>query len=448
VRSTSRRLKGFWRAVLHRAIVALVCVTIGMDSASACRWLRRRCRPRCCQQPCPQQICPPEDSCAVIAIPARPGDGMATRKDREDAGRSLPPKDAPASAPPIALAPAAPTNAASEPVPTRLSPRQGDETSRRPDEPSVPVEPEPNPAMVETMQVAPRPADADAPPEKPEPSKLRRMAAAGPLLPSLPSLDVEAVRRMYRQILDVMIAPVAAEEIGPASDAAKAAVPMRPLAPLPPDGPALPARLPDNLFDEPSGSPAAAPRQDHPRRRPARTTGENFFDAADGEQPVPDQNEKAGDPQAATPASLPPSESTPAAEGGPEAVESGGSRPPQPGSAAVESAAPVSALLSVSASPRRLWVDITGQWSTTGRLVDVGPGQVRILKFNGRLTTVSLRQLSDHDRRYAQGVYERIVQARRRAATVALREDVTESRGVSLAGKGGSGEFGGAGATN
>lgn len=379
---------------------------------------------------------------------------MATRADQADGGQSPSAEDAPApfpaAAPLIALAPAAPTTAASEPVPTTLSPRLAAETSRRPAEPSVPIEPEHKSAIVEKMQAAPLLPAVDAPPEQPEPSEPRRIAAAGTLLPSLPGLDVEAVLRLYQQLLDAMIAPVAAEEIVPAPDAAEVAAPMKPAAPLPPDAPAVPARLSDNLFDEPSDSPTAAPRWEHPRRRPATTTGENVFDAADGKQPVTDQNEEARGPQAAPPAPPPPppSDSTPAAEDGPEAAESGDSLPARPGSAAIESAAPFSATLSVPASPRRLWVDITGQWSTTGRLVDVGPEQVRILKVNGRLTTVSLRQLSDHDRRYAQGVYERIVQAQKRKTTLAMREDVTDSRGVSLARSGGSDELGGVGATN
>jgi len=48
----------------------------------------------------------------------------------------------------------------------------------------------------------------------------------------------------------------------------------------------------------------------------------------------------------------------------------------------------------------RPWVDNTGLYSTVGRLVLVMPGAVRILKGNGRYTTVAKKRLSSADLDY------------------------------------------------
>ena len=51
-------------------------------------------------------------------------------------------------------------------------------------------------------------------------------------------------------------------------------------------------------------------------------------------------------------------------------------------------------------TPVRTWHDNTGNFEVTGRLVDVQPDAVRLLKDNGRFTTVPLRRLSPVDRQY------------------------------------------------
>ncbi len=45
----------------------------------------------------------------------------------------------------------------------------------------------------------------------------------------------------------------------------------------------------------------------------------------------------------------------------------------------------------------RLWVDSTGQFTCRGRLVRFMDGQVRLMKENGRTTTVPLYRLSQID---------------------------------------------------
>ena len=48
----------------------------------------------------------------------------------------------------------------------------------------------------------------------------------------------------------------------------------------------------------------------------------------------------------------------------------------------------------------RTWTDNTGKYQTVGRLVKVGETHVRLLKDNGRFTTVSKKRLSQDDLAY------------------------------------------------
>ncbi len=50
----------------------------------------------------------------------------------------------------------------------------------------------------------------------------------------------------------------------------------------------------------------------------------------------------------------------------------------------------------------RKWRDNTGTFEVTGRLVVVMPDKVRLLKDNGRFTTVPMRRLSNEDRQYVE----------------------------------------------
>ena len=56
------------------------------------------------------------------------------------------------------------------------------------------------------------------------------------------------------------------------------------------------------------------------------------------------------------------------------------------------------------ALPVRHWIDNTGLYSTVGRLIEVRPESVRLLKDNGRNTTVAWYRLSDADQEYVRHV--------------------------------------------
>ena len=56
----------------------------------------------------------------------------------------------------------------------------------------------------------------------------------------------------------------------------------------------------------------------------------------------------------------------------------------------------------------RVWIDNTGQYRTVGRLVVISKTYVRLLKQNGRHTTVPLTRLSNHDLGYVMAVAQKL----------------------------------------
>ena len=57
--------------------------------------------------------------------------------------------------------------------------------------------------------------------------------------------------------------------------------------------------------------------------------------------------------------------------------------------------------------PVRQWVDNTGGFRISGRLLLILDGKVRILKETGRTTTVPFERLSDGDREYVEQIISR-----------------------------------------
>jgi hypothetical protein len=58
----------------------------------------------------------------------------------------------------------------------------------------------------------------------------------------------------------------------------------------------------------------------------------------------------------------------------------------------------------------RRWQDNTGAYEVQGRLAIIYPDKVKILKPNGRTTTVSMRRLSSSDQAYVRWVAEQLTQ--------------------------------------
>lgn len=61
---------------------------------------------------------------------------------------------------------------------------------------------------------------------------------------------------------------------------------------------------------------------------------------------------------------------------------------------------PFSAAGTLPFQPVRRWIDDTGRHETVGRLVEVQPDRIRILKANGRVVEVRLSRLSSHDQNH------------------------------------------------
>lgn len=166
----------------------------------------------------------------------------------------------------------------------------------------------------------------------------------------------------------------------PAEEPEEPAKPARPAKPA--DEPTKP-KDDDDLFDEPKPS-RPAPKDP----KPSNDIDDLFGDsksASPSKQPTESDSEEASEPAA-------PQESAPE----PKTEEPG------------ESEADPFSILPTPDEPVRLWVDDTGSFEVTGRLVSISPTAARILKSNGRHTTVPFERLSEHDQFYVEATAMRI----------------------------------------
>ena len=74
---------------------------------------------------------------------------------------------------------------------------------------------------------------------------------------------------------------------------------------------------------------------------------------------------------------------------------------------------PFAGILRAPSEPVRRWIDNTGVHETIGRLVEVHPDCIRILKANGRHATVPFTRLSRHDQDYVNTTGARIAAEQR-----------------------------------
>jgi hypothetical protein len=199
-----------------------------------------------------------------------------------------------------------------------------------------------------------------------------------------------------------VVDPFAPASAAPAQPAAPVedpfAIPAVPATPVVPAVPTTEASL-DDIFGPavtpPAQSPQPQPNAFTPPAAPAQTQRDDFLDlltTAPAAQP------------AAAPAQSDDSPATDASDDASEKAKSDESKNAEDNDRAstVEPADPL------AGSPMRLWHDNTGNFEVMGRLVVVRPDQVRLLKENGRFTTVPLRRLSAEDRKYVELTLARI----------------------------------------
>jgi len=146
-----------------------------------------------------------------------------------------------------------------------------------------------------------------------------------------------------------------------------------------------------------------------------------LFDETDDERATDEPAPEKPAPMKKAPAEEPvedlfgePEAGTPADDKAPAAKESADEAPAEEKTEKAED--DPFALLDASPEPVRRWIDSTGRHQTIGRLVEVHPDRIRILKSNGHYTTVPLERLSRHDQSYVTQVGERIA-AQRPAVT-------------------------------
>jgi hypothetical protein len=175
------------------------------------------------------------------------------------------------------------------------------------------------------------------------------------------------------------------------------------------------------LEEQPVVEAEPAPAEPAPKKPAPKPAEENLFDEADDEQATDEPAPEKPAPMKKAPAEEPvedlfgePEAGTPADDKAPAAKESADEAPAEEKTEKAED--DPFALLDASPEPVRRWIDSTGRHQTIGRLVEVQPDRIRILKSNGHYTTVPLERLSRHDQSYVTQVGERIA-AQRPAVT-------------------------------
>jgi hypothetical protein len=258
-----------------------------------------------------------------------------------------------------------PTPAEATPTPATADQQHSAEAA--PTTPPMRVEhiPVTEPAPKLTGEQTPPPAAADAAPTSPPPANDAPVVSPPQAKPAEPTVEEpkplgqpmpvdtgssffeRVAEQIAKQVKDAVTPPLAAAEFSPPQREAPPAAPVTPKA--------------VNLFDELSGIPSAEPEASttQPTAPPA-----NFFDEL---SPATEQ------PRTPVAEPLPPDQPQPADSTGP---------------------------VSFDHQLQRLWIDASGKHSTFGTLTQIHDEKVRILKANGRYTTVLIQQLSDHDRRY------------------------------------------------
>jgi len=371
-------------------LVGVLTLVLSIDSASACRFLRNRCRPRCRPTSChtlrPTTCRVAPSACATVGAcdPCQGEQVVFT----EVTAQCCVPADGSAHAVVVESEshPAEPTVAASEPV------------AHHPAPPSVakqpPLEsPKPTPLTMPHPPLEPvAPASAEKPVAEPQFKTAKEILAESAAKES--ETPPAAPTEKTETAADIL------------ADAEKAAPPMKePAAPAEPIEPEEPQGEPADEAPadkepqmEEDSPPAKAPDEAPAARKPVKKQEDNLFDEeSDAAEEAPE-----------TPAEEPAAEAESDAESAPADAPSEDKKSDEPKTADD----PFAAVLHAPDEPVRRWIDDTGSHETIGRLVEVHPDRVRILKSNGRYATVPLERLSHHDQSYVSATGERLAAER------------------------------------
>jgi len=414
---------------MHSLIVALLCLTLFVDSAKACWWLRQHrsraqvCRPAACDST-------PAVPCTVVYVEQQSEDAVFVGDHADCLCGSETVEHATVEhavgehAAVSAVAPA--TDSVVVHGPTMVvdaAPAQA--APSMPEPTSVVAQPMPVAASGSAMLPTPAPAEEPIPTLKPAIAPLSPVAPASneqPMVetPAKPTAAAEEtaenVPESETDDTDEADAPM------PAAVDDRAGGPTR--------KPAMPEPKEPNLFDlygdEDDAPPAEeTPSEEAPADAPAENAGDDADqpadDAATAEAPTDEAEMTDDTTDDAAEGTEPEAAAAESTDGDDEtAEEAAPAEEPAEGETAEEAdtapesepeqakADPAAAALAVPNEPMRRWTDATGAHHTQGWLVALRNDRVRILKVNGRHATVSTESLSAEDRDYVSAVGARL----------------------------------------
>ena len=433
------------RRSIHSLIVALLCLTLFVDSAKACWWLRQH---RGRSQVCRPAACPPVSSlpCTVVTVEHRGqevifGDDFGNEQsdchcgeaqaesvvvdhqafeqviehhtDGEavlnqagvEQGMVEPSEVASATVksadradsvvvhgPTIVVDASQPPPAAAAPQPTSIMAAANAE--------------QPNPAAAQPMPVAssspaalptPTPAQEPIPDLKPATAQSRVAPASNEQLMLEPAAAAEKPTEVDKPVAPTTPMPAAVEDLAGGPDV------------KPPRAEPKEPNLFDLYGDEgDEDAPAAeAPAAEAPAASPPEAADADAAEAAKdsaAETAATDEPEMTEDDAEATEAEATDGESE-TAEPAASADEPDAASEAEPEQAEAD---PAAAAWAVPNEPMRHWSDDSGTHHAQGWLVEVRTDRVRILKVNGRHTTVWTESLSAADRDYVSEVGGRL----------------------------------------
>lgn len=401
--------------LLHRrlrsTLVVLLCVALSVDPASACHWLSARWSSSCapvsyscgpvysCGTPCGSNYYVATDCCGNWSSCCGEGRSdaapAATTTDSGHASRT----------PTWAGADSARDRSVNKPSkpqlpPEELPPAPAVAESTQPAAITPPPMEKPaatNDELFVEESVVEEPADDlfAAPPEEPvmeEPAPPANDLFGAPA--EEPAMEEPAGDDLFDAPAEE---PAAGDDLfgAPAEEPAPEEPAGDDLFGAPPEDPA-PAD--DDLFGAPAEEPAdddlfGAPAEEPAMQEPA---GNDLF-SAPAEEPADDADEDLFGAPAEEPDDL---FGPPAGEDdlfGPPTEEPEGPAAEDPDDLFGNAETVLEQPGGLSSLALRHWVDNTGEYSVDARLIAVLDGQVRLLKANGRMTTVAFDRLSDED---------------------------------------------------
>ena len=402
------------RRALHCFIITLLCLTLGIDSAKACWFWRHRCRPTVARHaacpagvsagPCgqPHQTavlhgaadtasCCRTLSSDVIGAPGADAAVVGDPCDCQVEYGSTAPAD---TAVEIVAESAAIVGAERLATETPAAKQAADVGNVVVHEPTVVVDADP------ARPTAAAPAAQDLLPV-PQPAPTSVVTPASGERPAAEPPATAPDDKVPEQPVDKAVEPLAmpaapAGDTEPTANGPVASAPVASLAVTPPPRPNL-----FDLYDDAADAAVAPETRPEPLDAPAPPATDSDDAAAAAEPDMKKQEAPTAD--ADKPATAPEQPSAEPAQ----------ARPDEP---AEETAAPESATDSTAQSvpnePQRLWTDASGTHQARGWLVAVDVDHVRILKANGRHTTVAIDALSAADRDYVADVASRLAAAR------------------------------------